>query len=164
KPAALSALKSLPADYNMFIGFEFGSEAYNSFHPIMKALAASAGGDEDENKDAAKAISEALDELLAAKPRRYLSASKASGEEELHVWEFTDPAKGAAADLKLFRALKVGSEYQFRTLKEKPLIKAESQKYRDTKLHYVSMKWDLDKLIENFPGGEEAAKGLLKTL
>jgi hypothetical protein len=164
KPAALAAMKSLPADYSTFIGFEFGPEAYKSFHPIMKALAASAGGEEDENKAAAKAISDALDDMLAAKPRRYLSASTAATQDELHIWDFADPAKGVAAELKLFRALKEGSEYQFRPLKEKPIIKAESQKYRDTKLHYVSMKWDLDKLFESFPGGEDAVKGLKKTM
>src|SRR5262249_33928861 len=146
KPGALAGLKSMPADYTTFTAFDFGAEAYQVFHPIVKALSAS-GGEEDDEKGPNKAISDALDEMLAAKPRKYLSASKRDGHEELQVWDFADPKKGVAAQLKLFRALKEGAEYQMMPLKDKPVIKANSAKYRNSSFHYVRLKWDLDKVF-----------------
>jgi hypothetical protein len=127
-------------------------------------LAFSAGGDEDENKDAAEAINAALNELVAAKPRSHLSAENVDPPEKLIIWDFADPAKGTAAQLKLFRALKAGSEYYAMPLKEKPDVKADSQEYRGVKLHSVSMKWDLDKMKDNLLGSEDAVKAMLHIL
>src|SRR5262249_32072977 len=92
KPDPLAALKTLPGNYSQFSAWEFGPEAYRSLQPIMKgALAVSAGGDEDENEDAARAIREALADLVAAKPFCHLTASQPNGLEQLHVWDFGDP-------------------------------------------------------------------------
>jgi hypothetical protein len=161
KPADLAEIKALPGDYTTFTAFEFGPDAYKSFHPIIKALAAS-GSEEEEDKGPNKAIDDALDEMLAAEPRRYLAAGKLAGQEEMQVWDMADPAKAAAAQLKLFRALKEGMEFQFMPLKEKPVIKAGAEKYRGARMNYVGMKWDTDKMFENFPGGEEAIKAMKK--
>jgi hypothetical protein len=160
KPSSLAGLKSLPASFTTFTAIDFGYQAYKAFHPIMKCLAA---GPEDDDKGNNKAILAAMDEFLAAKPLRYLSASKTGGSTGFQVWEFTDPAKGVAAQLKLMKALKKGGEYQFVPIKETPVVKANAEKYRDAPLHFAGIKWDLEKLAEDTPGGEELVKFMKKT-
>jgi hypothetical protein len=160
KPSPLAGLKALPAGFTTFSACDFGPQAYKAFHPILKSLAA--GPETEEGKPQDKTIKEAMDDLLAARPRRYVSASNMSGGTGFQVWEFADPAKGLAAQLKLMKALKKGGEYQFTSIKDEPVVKADAETYRDARFHYASLKWDLDKMAENTPGGEEMVKILKK--
>jgi hypothetical protein len=162
KPSPLAGLKSLPSTYMSYIAADFGADALKALQPVMKGFLASA--DEEEDKDQAKAIQEAVNELFAAKPRSLESASTlGTGGDSLQIWQYGDPAKAVAAQLKLFKALKPGGKFQFTPLKDKPTIKADAQKFRGAKLHYVSLKWDLEKLTGNIPfGGDEVAEAMKK--
>jgi hypothetical protein len=162
KPSPLAGLKALPASYMSYLAADFSPEALKPLQTLVKAYLASA--DEEDDKDQAKAIQDAVNDILAAKPRGLESASTlGTGSDSLQIWQYGDPAKAVAAQLKLFKALKPGGKFQFTPLKEKPTIKAESQKYRGAKLNYVSLKWDLDKLTGGIPfGGEEVAEAMKK--
>jgi hypothetical protein len=163
KPTALAGLKTLPSSFTNYMAAEFGKDAVKPLEPILKGLMASSGDEDD--KDQAKAIKEAVDELMAAGPLGVDGASKVgSGIDALQVWHYADPAKAAAGQFKLFKALKAGSKYQFLPLKEKPVIKADAEKFMGAKLTYVSMKWDLDKLAENLPGGGGDVADIFKKL
>jgi hypothetical protein len=165
KPAPLASVKSLPGSYSNFTAVEYGPHGFKWLHPITRgALHISAGGDDDENSDAREAIIAAVGQFVAARPLRAFTASNFTGLEELRIWEFADPARGAAAQLQLFRALKKGSEYQLYPLREMPVIKAKSQPYRGTRLHFVSMKWDFEKMRDNALGSQEIVDTLRKTI
>jgi hypothetical protein len=165
KPAALAELKRLPTGWASYSASELGPGTYQWLQAnVMKPLPFSAGWDDDEeeNKGAAQAIKEAVKELVAARPLRSLGARKVDGLEDLIIWEFADPAKGAAAHLRLFQALERGSEYANMPLKEKPVIKPESQKYRDTRLHYVTIKYDFEKLRDSAIGSQDLVETVRK--
>jgi hypothetical protein len=162
KPAAFAALKTLPGDFTTYSGFEFGPETYKVFHPIMKILLVS-GKEEDKQQN--EAIAKALDEMLAARPRSFLSAGMmGAGRASLQVWDYADPARATAAQLRLFQALKDGGEFAMTPLKGKPVIKPSAEKYRGAALHHVRLKWDLGKITESMPGGGEQVADMLKKL
>src|SRR5262249_33472424 len=145
KPTSLTGLKTLPATFMSYMAAEFDPESLKIFQPFFKGMAASA--DEEEDKELAKAIQEAVDAFLAAKPRSFESASSLGGAgDSLQIWQFADPAKAVAAELKLFKALKPGGKFQLSPLKEKPVVEANAAKFRGANFNYVSMKWDLEKL------------------
>lgn len=164
KPSSLASIKTLPHGYTSYMATEFGPEAFKAFEPVLKALLASA--DEETDKEGAKVIKDAVDGILAAGPKGLLSASALStGGEGLQVWQYADPNKAAAAQLKLFKALKGGGKYQFAPIKGQPVVKEGAESFRGTKLTFVSLKWDLDKMFENLPvGGGEAADTFKKMI
>ncbi len=73
----------------------------------------------------------------------------------LQVWQYRDPAKAAAAQLKLFQDFQNGESFQSVPLKEKPVVKPDAQTYRGFKLGSVRLVWDFDKFAEKFPQGKE---------
>jgi hypothetical protein len=159
KPSTLKDLGTLPANYTTFMGLDFGPDALGALAPLAKKLLATTEEEEDEAAKARnKAVKAAVQQLLDAKPRRILSAGKLGAKTAgLQIWECADPAKAAAGQLKLYKALTGKTQYFSMPLKGKPTIKANAVKYRDGQLHHVAMKWDLDKLGEN-AGGEQGIK------
>jgi hypothetical protein len=153
KPAGFAALKTLPAGFTTYTGLEFGPEAYKVFHPIMKVLLASG---KEEDKKSNEAIAKALDEMLAAGPRSFISSGMlGAGRGGFQVWDYADARKATVAQLRLFQALTDGGKFAMTPLKGKPIIKPNAEKYRGTTLHYVRLKWNLEKMMENLPGGEQ---------
>jgi hypothetical protein len=161
KPSALAGLQSMPAGLMTYMGVDFGPEARKAFKPLVKNMLAASGERGDQAGD--KALEDALDDLLDARPRQLYSAAKmGAGRCGLQVWQYADPAKAVAAQLRMFRALKEGAAVQLIPLKAKPVVKAEAQAYRDTKLHRASLKWDLDKLGDTLLGSDESGAMLRK--
>jgi hypothetical protein len=109
----------------------------------------------------AKAIQEAFDELIAAKPAFSMGDFHLppSG---LKISHFQDPAKAAAATLKIFEAFETSDNFQSAPIKGKPEIKPNAQVYRGFHLNMVSMKWDFDKMLAHYAGPEQK-KEQLKT-
>jgi hypothetical protein len=165
KPSPLDSLKTLPADFTSYSAFDFGPAAFKAFGSIFKGVIASPSEEEEADKAQAKAIQKALDEMIATNPRSLATGSRlGSGNESLMVWQVGDPAKLAAAQVKLFKALKGGGKYAFAPLKDKPVVKTDAAKYRGAGLNHVSLKWDLEKLAESLPTGGEQAAGVMKEM
>ncbi len=160
KPSPLAKLGALPAGFTNYTAANFGPQAYEAVHPLFKAIMAAAP--EEGDKAQAKALQGALDEMLAAGPGRWQSATRLGegGQDELKIGQYGDPAKAVAAQLKLFKALEKGGDFAFTVLKDRPAVKAAAEKYRDGTLHHARLKWDLDKMAEDTPGGEEVLKVL----
>jgi hypothetical protein len=160
KPSALKELGTLPAHYTTFTAADFGPDALKALEPVVKKIFAQ--GDDEEEDEKAKArtkeVQEAIKDLLAAKPRRVLAGGTLGSQSAgLQIWDYADPAKAAAAQLKLYKTLTGSTKYLSMPLKGKPTIKANAVAYRSGKLNHVKMDWDLDKLLEN-AGGAQAAK------
>jgi len=108
-----------------------------------------------------KALKDLLDQIAAAKPKTQVGAMDVPPQ-GLQVWSYEDPAKAVDAMLKLLPTLKSGAMFQSGMLKDKPEIKPHDKKYRDFDLHYVSLTWDLEKMIENNPGAQNLPEATKK--
>jgi hypothetical protein len=160
KPSALAGLDTLPAGLASYTAVEFGPDGYKAFHPLT-LLGSSSGKENDKGQN--KEFQEALNELLAAKPQWMISSSRLQlGKGGLQIWQYGDPAKGMAAQLKYYKSLKEGATFQFAPLKGDTVIKMNAQSYRDAKLHSVRMKWDLEKFSQNLPGIGDTAEAIKK--
>jgi hypothetical protein len=161
KPSPLASLQALPAGFTTYTAVDFGPEAYKAFHPIMKNLLAAAGEKGDQASE--KAVADALDDLLDARPRELYSAARMGvARGSLQIWQYADPDKGDAAQLRMFKALKEGTSFQFIPLKGKAGVKTAVQPYRNVKLHSVLLKWDLEKLADSLLGSEDGSAMLKK--
>jgi hypothetical protein len=161
KPSPLTGLEALPAGFTTYTAVDLGPEALKAFRPLVTCMLAPSG--ERGDQAAEKTLDDALDDLIDAKPRLMCSAARMGTDRAaVQVWQVADAAKGAAAQLRMFRALKEGGSFQLVPVKAKPAVKADAQAYRDTKLHRVSLKWDLDKLADTLLGAEESSAMLKK--
>ncbi len=118
----------------------------------------------DAKGQEAKAIDEAVQEMLKAGPHERLLAVSAppSGVE---VWQFDDPDKAVAAQAKLIEAtgaalLKAG------VLKDKPEIQPHAHKYKGFDFTAVRVNWDVAKLVppDDAPMNNRVNAGALKQL
>jgi hypothetical protein len=140
KSLPLADLRKLPAGLMAYTGMAYTPALLKNLMPLQYGLTAGADSEQD------KALLKTLAELADAGPRWRLDAMDVplSG---LQVWKYDDPAKAAAAQLKLFKNMKEGSTYGS-MLKGNPVIKEGAQKYGDFEFHAVSLKWDLEKMLE----------------
>jgi hypothetical protein len=153
KPAGLSELEKLPKDQMGYSAVHFGPELSKLYQRLLAALPA------DENKE----CQEAKEELSQASPKSVLMAFNLS-QDTLQVWHYQDPAKAAAAQLKIWQALTAGGRFQNAVLKEKPDIKVDAENHAGFKLNSVSVKWDLEKMAENNPAGPNVAEAMKKMM
>jgi hypothetical protein len=100
-----------------------------------------------------KQAKEAAEELQKAGPDSW-AGSFQMPPQGLQVTHYKDPAKAAAAQLKLLQGLKEGDSLLNLILKGKPEVKPDAEDYHNFKLNSVSLTWDLDKTIEN-QGGKQ---------
>jgi hypothetical protein len=108
-------------------------------------------------------ITKALNEMAEAGPEQMMMAFNvpAGG---LQVWKHRDPAKAAAGQLSLYKALDAGTFFQNLYLKEKPEVKLDVASHRGFKLNSVRMEWDFDKMAEKTPGGKDAVEAMKKLM
>jgi hypothetical protein len=139
-------LTTLPAGRMAYWIIKLGPEALKASGWLKTMML----GSEAESR----AVQEAIDQLAEARPREFMGDFNLppSG---LKVSQFEDPAKAAAAILKLFQAFEAGGSFQSAPIKGKPEIKPDSRTYRGFRLNYVSFNWDLDKMLANYEGPEE---------
>ncbi len=156
QPTALDRMGDLPNGLMTYTGSHVGPEMLKLLGPMMFGTS----GGQGENRKQGEA---ALEELIAAGPTGAFSAANLPPA-GINVQTCKDPAKAAAAQLKLMRSLSEGGTFQNAYLKGKPEIKENAQDYKGYKLHSARMTWDLDKFAEMIPGGGEAAKGAIKKL
>ena len=153
RPVDLSRLGTLPAGQMGYLAMDFQSGIYQSMRPFIQGMFGAEG-------KTSKEIQDALDQITAAGPETYLSEYRLPPA-GIQVWTYKDPAKAAAAQVKLFQALKGGDAFANTPLKEKPVIKPNAETYRNFKFTEVSLKWDLEKLAERTPqGGKEMAEAM----
>lgn len=147
KPGALGQLGTLPAGQLGYMAAELPPELFKLYGPALQGFY----GSEDAE---GKKLRDAWEALTAAGPQAgAMTFNYPTG--GLQVWQYRDPVKAAAAQLKLFQEFQNGESFQSVPLKEKPVVKADAQNYRGFKLNSVRLVWDFDKFAEKFPQGKE---------
>ena len=139
KPTAFTGLDKMPRGQTYYVGMETVPPLFRLTGTMLFSSLADAKGQE------AKAIDEAVQEMLKAGPHERLLAVSAppSGVE---VWQFDDPDKAVAAQAKLIEAtgaalLKAG------VFKDKPEIQPHAHKYKGFDFTAVRVNWDVAKLV-----------------
>jgi hypothetical protein len=156
KPGPSTGLDRLPARALTYLGMEFDAATYKLLQPLLQGMFA------DEGSDQAKKVKKALDQLVAAGPRSFVT-SQAVPAKGLSVLDYEDPAKALDASLQLLEAVAKNEQFRFMPIKDGITVKRKAQNYRGTEWSEVSMKWDLDKMFAEVPfGGEELIKGMKK--
>jgi hypothetical protein len=107
-------------------------------------------------------VKEAMEESEKAGPELWTGSFQLPPE-GVQVIEYKEPAKAAAAQLKLMQGLKEGETFISVVLKAKPEVKSDAENYHGFKLNYVSMVWDLDKTIEK-QGGQQLPEEMRKQM
>jgi hypothetical protein len=129
---------------------------------LLKEIGALSYGVLDPDSAEGKAIKKEVAAMADAGPRQVMSAFNvpALG---LTAWKFDDPAKATAAQLRLFQGLKEGSSYGA-VLKATPVVKENAEKFGGFNLHYVSMKYDIEKTVERQSAGlsDEQKKAMVE--
>ncbi|HLJ98172.1 MAG TPA: hypothetical protein VKU02_33740 [Gemmataceae bacterium] len=153
--ASGSDLATLPAQQMGYWTIKLGPDSLKA-SAWMKTMILGSGAQ-------AKAVQEAFDQLIAAKPHAFLEAFRLppSG---LKIAHFEDPAKAAAAMRHLFEAFEVGENFASAPIKGKPELKLDAQMHRGFRLDYASFTWDLDKLLATYEGPEESKKQFRTTM
>ncbi len=154
KPTAFSGLDKMPRGQTYYVGMETVPPLFRLTGTMLFSSLADAKGED------AKAIDEAVQEMLKAGPHERLLAVSAppSGVE---VWQFNDADKAVAAQAQLIEAtgaalLKAG------ILKDKPEITPHARKYKDFDFTSARVTWDAAKLAP--PMNNRVNVGALKRL
>jgi hypothetical protein len=156
KPGPSTGLDRLPARALTYLSMEFDAATYKLLQPLLQGMFA------DEGSDQAKKVKKALDQLVAAGPRSFVT-SQAVPAKGLSVLDYEDPAKALDASLQLLEAVAKNEQFRFMPIKDGITVKRKAQNYRGTEWSEVSMKWDLDKMFAEVPfGAEELIKGMKK--
>jgi hypothetical protein len=162
KPSSFTELEKMPAQQMFYIGTETTPQLLEMLGGVLVGVA----GEKDER--AMKAISVSLEQLAKAGPGMRIDSANVPTA-GLQVWQFEDPAKAVAAQLKLAKSIDVGGTLGGGVLKEKPEIKENAEKYGLFTMTSVSLKWDIDKMMEQYTAGasglgDDAKKQLAETL
>jgi hypothetical protein len=101
-----------------------------------------------------KLMQEAVDELVAARPRSLLGTFSypVSG---LRIAHYQDPAKADAGMLRLVEAFEAGGTIQSVPIEGKPVLKPHARSYRGFQLSYASIKWDFDRFVAKYEPPEQ---------
>jgi hypothetical protein len=157
KQAKLNGLKelgTLPGGQLAYYGMEIDPGLGKILQPMLLGLVI-------PPEKQSKALKEALDQINAAGPKRWVT-SVGLPIQGLQIGEYTDPAKAVEGQLKLMKALEAGQFFQASVIKGKPEVKVNAQEYRGFKLNSARLVWDFDAIAQQ-PGGKDAADAM-KTL
>jgi hypothetical protein len=157
KLAPLTGLAALPSGFLGYTALELGPETLKALQPAMLGVLGSSEGAHE------KALEKAMDQLVAAGPGPQLIAQGLGGK-GFQVMHYADPAKAAAAQLKVCQALRDVKKFATIALKEKPVIRPNAETYRGAKFHYFSVKWDFEEQLKNLPAGAEKMAEAMKKL
>lgn len=155
RPVAFKELDKMPAGSAYYTGMKTSAALFKGLGSWMVSVPLGNHGDE------MKEVAAALDELAKAGPSLRLDGYSfpMAG---LQVYQYDDPAKAVAAQLKLFEAMVQGDPKEI-GLKEKPVLKKDAEKYGDFQLNSVEFVWDFDKMAEPVAQqGEEAKKKFIE--
>jgi hypothetical protein len=161
RPAAFKDLERMPGGRAYYSALKTSAALYKGLGGLIAGIPLSKDGEES------KEIAAALEELAKAGPNERLD-SYSFPMAGLQVYQYDDPAKAVAAQLKVIKAL-IANDPKEIGLKEKPVLKTNAQKHGDFQLHSVQMAWDFEKMAEHAPQKDadskkqfvEAMKGLL---
>jgi hypothetical protein len=147
QPTALDELAKMPQG---FAGYSI-TEVRAGLFKDNPGLLLGVLGDPDD-KDLRKACQAFVD----AGPRLRVDASGFPWQ-GVQVWTCDDPAKAAAAQLKVFEAMKQGHSLMGIPLKEKPKVKAVVQKHGGFELHQAKLVWDPEEVARRMgiPAGQQ---------
>jgi hypothetical protein len=157
RPVAFKELERLPEGRTMYSALKTSAALYKGLGSLMAGIPLGKSGEES------KEVAAALDELAKAGPNVRLDGYSfpMAG---LQVYEYDDPAKAVAAQVKLFKALAAGDAKDL-GLKEKPTLKVDAETCGDFKLHSVEMAWDFEKMAEQVAkAGDEQKKQYIESM
>lgn len=163
--SAFKGLESMPAGLIFYSGMQANQAVFDALGGMIFGVT---GADDDKD---GKALKDALAQLMKADPGTRLDAVNIPIE-GIQTWQYKDPAKAVAAQLKLIESLGEGAAFQSGVLKGKPIIKPNAQKFGDFEFNSVQLTWDLEKMAEGAGGGaplpddakKQLAEGMKKLL
>lgn len=151
RPVAFPELERLPRDRSYYLGIKTSAALYENLGSLISGIPSA------ETKDSAELIKE----LTNALPNKLLSSGSfpLSG---LDVHHYDDPNKAVAALLKMYSNMDPAAN----SLKSKPVVKKNAEKYGEFQLHSVQMSLDFDKMAEQAAakGGDDAKKQLIEAM
>jgi hypothetical protein len=136
QPTALDEMAKLPPG---FAGYSITQIRPDLFKDHGRLLLGILGN--PEVKETRKAAQMFLD----AGPKLRLDATGFPWQ-GVQVWMCEDPAKAAAAQVKLFESLMPGHSYLGIPIKERPKVNAAAQKHAGFELNHTKLVWDLDEI------------------
>lgn len=136
RPAAFPQLERLPGGRAMYFGMKASSGLYKYLGGLMSGLST---GD-------SKVAAALMQELAKAGPDISLMGASfpLAG---LSVYHYDNPTKAVATTLQTYRIM----DPKAALLKEKPVVKANAEKYGGFQLHSVQLTYDFDKMAEAAP-------------
>jgi hypothetical protein len=150
RPIDFKGLERMPDGRAYYMALKTSAAMYKALGSAMVGLPLGKQGIDSE------AAAAAMKELAEAGPNVRLDgyAFPMSG---LQVYQYDDPAKAVAAQVKVFKAMAAGDPATM-GLKEKPVLKLDAEKYGDLKLNSMELVWDLEKLAEQSGKATEQEK------
>jgi hypothetical protein len=160
KPGSMADVGTLPTGQLIYSAMQLDPALVRAINDYVFGVMGAGGEDEKANK----AIEEALEELADAGLIGQI-ASTSYPTQTLQVMKFKDPAKAAAAQMKLFKAIPEGGTFSSASIKGKPEIKADAEQLRGFTLSSVAVKFDMDKMTKDLPDeAKDVVKGMMKKM
>lgn len=160
KPSSFRDLDRLPPGQMFYSGLDMNAK-------MLEALGSAIFGGAGEDDKQAKAIATGLKDLARAEPGARVDAASVPPR-GLQIWQFQDPKKAVAAQLKMVKAIEKGGTYQTGVVIDKPDVKEDAEKYGDFTFNSVTVRWDIEKMAEQATGGqelpEEVKKGITESM
>jgi hypothetical protein len=150
-PFTADALATLPVDQTGYFATSFSMVS----DPFI--MGSSMVEPEGETRHA---VGEAVEQLKAAGPTRTLGTVGEAG--MFSVSQFRDIDKAVAAQLKMYKVLKKGSEWGQAVIKKAELT-VDKETYRGFTFHLVDLVWDFKKGSQLAPSARAIGEGIVKT-
>ena len=144
KVSTLKGIENLPAGQTAYYGIQYSPLIIK----VLGSYLAGVAGSEQ------KEVNAALQELWQAGPDMLLGGTALPPVAGFAEWDYKEPAKAIAAQIKLLESLEAGQTWGGWLLKEKPRIQAGAKKYGRIEFTKVVVVWNLDKMVSNAGGGD----------
>jgi hypothetical protein len=144
-PGPLTELARLPKGLTTYGGSKFGAKFGDLWNQFAQEFAAADDDEETEGR-----IEKLLAEVQAAGPGATYAAA-AIPDRSLSVTAYKDPAKAAAAFVKLYQGLPAGGRVSNVVLKEKPKVTPDARKHKGFSLAEVRLDFDFEATVEGLP-------------
>jgi hypothetical protein len=157
RPVPFKELERMPDGRAYYSALKTSAALYKGLGTLIVGIPLGKEGEES------KEVAAALAELAKAGPNVRMDgyAFPMSG---LQVYEYDNPAKAVAAQVKLFKVLASGDAKEL-GLKEKPVLKVDAETHGEFKLNSVQMVWDFEKMAESVAkAGEQQKKQYIEAM
>ncbi|MBV9123852.1 MAG: hypothetical protein JO112_10885 [Planctomycetes bacterium] len=157
RAATLEDPGKLPAGQMFYVAAEFTPDIFKAMQPFITGMLGNLQGEDR------KELQHAMTLMAEAGPTGGIM-SFSMPLQGVQVWNYQDPEKAVKAAMDWLKVMKPSQSFQGAMLKEKPEIQVDAETFRGFKLTRVKMVWDLDKMIQQQPGGQAAAEAMKKMM